>query len=214
MPTGRAYRPEYRENYTPAGYSGIRHMAFIVLFCAGGIALGITRLDDVRPLEWLAIPLTFLYANLAEYLGHRFVMHRKRKGLGLIYERHTVQHHRFFTVDEMEMDGLIDLRAILFPPSLLIFFFVGFALPAGLLLTWLFSTNVAWLFVVTALGYYFSYEVLHLTYHLPADSKVLGFPGVRRLQRLHRVHHDPTVMAHGNFNITWPICDWIFGTRR
>ena len=213
MSTGRAYRPEYRERHVPAGYSGARHLAFIVAFCIGGIALGIVMLDDVRPLEWLTVPLTFLYANLAEYLGHRYVMHRKRPGLGLIYERHTVQHHRFFTDREMDMDGPGDLRAILFPPVLLVFFFGAFALPVGLLLTGLFSANVAWLFVITALGYYFSYELLHLAYHLPDDSKLMRLPLLRRLQRLHRVHHDPTVMAHGNFNITWPICDWVFGTR-
>lgn len=213
MSIGRAYRPEYRERHVPRGYSGPFHIVFIVVFCTAGIALGIWRLDAVRPLEWLAIPLTFLYANLSEYLGHRFVMHRKRPGLGVIYERHTVQHHRFFTDREMEMDDLTDLRAILFPPSLLVFFFAAFALPAWLLLSWWFSDNVAWLFVITALGYYFSYEVMHLTYHLPAESRLMRVPLVRRLQRLHRVHHDPTVMAHGNFNITWPICDWVFGTR-
>ena len=214
MPTGRAYRPEYRRNYLPAGYSGVRHMMFIVLFCVGGIALGIAMLDNVAPLEWLTVPLTFLYANLAEYLGHRYVMHRRRRFLGLIHERHTVQHHRYFTAEEMDMDGLEDLRAILFPPSLLVFFFGAFALPAGLLLAWLFSANVAWLFVVTALGYYFSYEVLHLAYHLPPASKAFRIPGLKRLQRLHRAHHDPAVMSHGNFNITWPICDWVFRTRR
>ncbi|MBY6205105.1 sterol desaturase family protein [Halomonas denitrificans] len=214
MATGRAYRPEYCARYLPPGYSGLRHMLFIAVFCIGGMTAGIVMLDAVEPREWLAVPLTFLYANLAEYLGHRFVMHRRRRGLGLIHERHTVQHHRYFTAEEMDMDGLTDLRAILFPPSLLVFFFGAFALPAGLLLTWLLSANVAWLFVVTALGYYFSYEVLHLAYHLPGDSRVFRVPGLRRLQRLHRTHHDPTVMAHGNFNITWPICDWVFRTRR
>jgi sterol desaturase/sphingolipid hydroxylase (fatty acid hydroxylase superfamily) len=32
------------------------------------------------------------------------------------------------------------------------------------------------------------------------------------MRRLHLTHHDPSVMQHGNFNITWPICDWLFGT--
>lgn len=214
MAIGRAYRPEYRAKHMPAGYSGPFHIAFIVVFCTAGIGFGLWKLDAVTPLEWLAVPLTFLYANLSEYLGHRFVMHRKRPGLGIIYERHTVQHHRFFTHEEMEMDSIGDLRAILFPPSLLVFFFTAFALPAGLLLAWLFSANVAWLFVVTALAYYFSYEVLHLAYHLPDDSKLMRVPGLKRLQRLHRVHHDPSVMASTNFNITWPICDWVFRTLR
>src|SRR6056297_1453310 len=213
MSTGRAYRPEYRERYVPAGYSGARHLAFIVAFCTVGIILGVVLLDEVRPLEWLAVPLTFLYANLAEYLGHRYVMHRRRPGVGMIYERHTLQHHRFFTHRAMRYDSSDDFKAVLFPPLLMVFFAVAFALPAGLLLAWLFSPNVAWLFVITAIGYYGSYEILHFAYHQEEDSPILRLPGVKRMRRLHLDHHDPAVMQRGNFNITWPICDVVFGTR-
>ncbi len=207
------FRQEYRAQHIPDSYRGWAHLATIVLLCAAVLMAGGMALDQVQPLEWLTIPLAFLYANLSEYLGHRFVMHRKRPLLGLVYRRHTLQHHRFFTDQNMQMDQLNDLRAILFPPVLLIFFFTAFALPAGLLLTWLFSSNVAWLFVMTAIAYYLSYELLHLSYHLPSDSAVLRIPGLMRLRQLHLSHHDPAIMSHGNFNITWPVCDWLFGTR-
>ncbi|MDT8409602.1 MAG: fatty acid hydroxylase family protein [Wenzhouxiangellaceae bacterium] len=207
------YREHYRQQLIPDGYSGPRHFAFILGFVGMVIALGLIWLEDVRALEWLAVPATFLYANLAEYLGHRFVMHRRRPGLASIHERHTLQHHRFFTHEAMQFDSTDDFRAVLFPPLLTLFFIAAFALPAGALLTWLFSANVAWLFVVTAVAYYGSYEVLHFAYHQADGSKILALPGVRRMRRLHHRHHDPSIMAHANFNITWPICDALFGSR-
>ena len=209
-----AFRDEYRQKFIRPGYRGLNHLALIIAICLLVFIFGALRLNEVQPMQWLAVPLTFLYANLAEYLGHRFVMHRRRPLLGLVYERHTRQHHRFFVAQNMQMDHINDLKAILFPPVLLIFFFTAFALPAGLLLTWLFSANVAWLFVMTAIAYYLSYEVLHLSYHLPLNSRVLKIPGLMQLRELHLNHHNPKLMSHTNFNITWPICDCLFRTRR
>lgn len=208
-----AYREHYRAEQIPPGYSGRLHFTLILGLVGLVLAVGAWQLEAVRPLQWLAVPLTFFYANLAEYLGHRFVMHRRRPGLGLIYERHTLQHHRFFTDTAMEYDSSRDFRAVLFPPLLMVFFAAAFAVPAGVLLAWLFSSNVAWLFVMTALGYYGSYEILHFAYHQREGSRILALPGVQRLRRLHLDHHNPARMQHANFNITWPICDWLFGTR-
>ncbi len=207
------FRQQYRERHVGKNYSGRAHLAFVLVFSLGGIMLCLGQLDQVRPLEWLTVPLAFLYANLAEYLGHRFVMHRKVPGLGLIYKRHAGQHHVFFTRDRMALDGWRDAKAVLFPPILMIFFFGVFATPVALLLAWLFSANVAWLFVATGLFYYLNYELLHLAYHLPEDSRWLELPFLKRLRRLHHVHHDTTLMASRNFNITYPIGDWLFGTR-
>lgn len=207
------YRNKYRQALIPARYSGRLHFTLILAFVAVVLSAGALQLEQVRPLEWLTVPLTFLYANLAEYLGHRFVMHRRRPGLGLIYERHTRQHHRFFTHRAMQYDSSADYRAVLFPPTLVLFFAAAFALPVGLLLGWLFSASVAWLFVMTAVGYYGSYEILHFAYHQHEGSWIMRLPGLRRMRRLHLSHHDPAIMQRGNFNITWPICDALFGTR-
>ena len=207
-----AFREQYRQEHVPPGYQGWRHLLFT--FGIGGAAMiaAILQLEQVRPLEWLAIPLTFLYTNFAEYWGHRGPMHHLKRGLRLVYERHTKQHHRFFTDQHMELDGLRDLRAVLFPPVLMIFFFTAFALPVGLALAWIASPNVGWLFVATSLGYFLNYEFLHMAYHLPASHPVGRWPLIGRLKRLHQTHHDPRVMASCNFNITYPIFDAVFGT--
>ncbi|MEN1727599.1 MAG: fatty acid hydroxylase family protein [Pseudomonadota bacterium] len=213
MSSTEHYREHYRQAYIPRHYSGRFHLAFILVFCLGGITLAAGQLDSVSALEWLALPATFLYANLAEYLGHRWVMHRPRKGLKLVFKRHTKQHHRFFTSSTMAMDSTLDYRAVLFPPVLMIFFFAAFAAPAGLLLAIVASTNVAWLFVIMALAYYLNYELLHLAYHLPDDSAWFRLTLLKRLRTLHHEHHNPSIMSHKNFNITYPIFDWLFQTR-
>ena len=87
------------------------------------------QLRDVQALEWLAVPLAFAYANLAEYFGHRFPMHRPFPGLGPVYKRHAGQHHRFFTDEAMLVESRRDFRALLFPPMLVIFFFGLFGVP-------------------------------------------------------------------------------------
>lgn len=210
----RDFREQYRRLHVPRGYRGGRHLFFT--FGVGGAALVacLMQLDQVRPLEWLAVPLTALYANLAEYFGHRGPMHHRRRGLGLVFERHTRQHHRFFTDTSMPVDTLQDLHAVLFPPVLMTFFLAAFALPAALLLAVLVSPNVAWLFGATSLAYFLNYEFLHLAYHLPPRYAVARWPLVGRLKRLHQAHHDPRLMTRHNFNISYPLGDWLFGTLR
>lgn len=206
------FRVGYRREHIPSRYRGGLHLAFT--FGVGGAALVacLWQLDEVRPPEWLAVPLTAAYANLAEYWGHRGPMHHRTRGLGLVYERHTRQHHRFFTDEAMPIDTLRDLRAVLFPPVLMTFFLAAFALPVALLLAAFTTPNVGWLFVATSLAYFLNYEFLHLAYHLPPRYAVARWPLVGRLKRLHQAHHDPRLMTSRNFNISYPLGDWLFGT--
>jgi len=210
----RAFREDYRRERLPRHYRGWVHLVFT--FGIGGCVFAwcVLQLEQVRPVEWLTLPLTFLYANLAEYWGHRGPMHHLKPRLRLVYERHTRQHHRFFTAEAMPIDGLRDLRAVLFPPVLMTFFITAFALPAGLLLSWAATPNVAWIFVATSLGYFLNYEFLHLAYHLPPAHPIARWPLIGRLKRLHQAHHDPRLMSHYNFNITYPICDSLFRTLK
>jgi hypothetical protein len=208
------FRAQYRRLHVPRGYRGGRHLFFTFGVGSAALVACLMQLDQVRPLEWLAVPLTALYANLAEYFGHRGPMHHRRRGLGLVFERHTRQHHRFFTDTSMPVDTLQDLRAVLFPPVLMTFFLAAFALPAALLLAALVSPNVAWLFGATSLAYFLNYEFLHLAYHLPPRYAVARWPLVGRLKRLHQTHHDPRLMTRHNFNISYPLGDWLFGTLR
>ena len=76
-------------------------------------------------------------------------MHYPTRGLRLVYERHTRQHHRFLTDN---------------------------ALPAWLLLARLATPNVAWLFVAVSLGYFLNYEFLHLSSQRPTSLRFRQSP--------------------------------------
>ena len=139
-------------------------------------------------------------------------MHRPWKGLGIVYRRHAGQHHRFFTARDMEIEGTSDLKAVLFPGVMMLFFVLAFAVPAGWFIGWWLGPNVAWLFVGSAMAYFLNYELLHLLYHLPQRGVLARMSWLARLRRLHRAHHDPSLMSRYNFNITYPVGDLLFGT--
>jgi hypothetical protein len=206
------FRRNFREKRIPGYYSSTLHFILTVVASLIVAIYCIFRLKDVRPLEWLTIPISFLYANVTEYVAHRYPMHRPMPGLRLVYAGHTLDHHHFFTNDSMEMDGPRDMVIILFPPIMLLFFFGVFGFPVAFLLGALISANVGYLFLAVAMGYYFNYELFHLAYHMPEKSFVGRLPFMRRLRNLHTRHHDLQLMSRYCFNITYPICDFLFGT--
>ena len=210
----QAFRDEYRASQIPVRYRGWLHFAITNTMVIGAVVLCAMQLQTVRPWEWWAIPLTFIYANLSEYLGHRFVMHHLRLGFSLVFKRHTRQHHRFFTHTTMPVNSFRDFKVVLFPPLLITFFLGVFGTPIVLLIATFISINTAWLFAITGLLYFLNYEYLHLAYHLPASHWVSRMPGLLCLRRLHQTHHDQSIMTKCNFNITYPMGDWLFRTLR
>jgi len=205
-------RNSFRKRRIGPRYSGPLHLATTISVSVLVALLSAAQLDDVRPLEWLTIPLTFLYANLSEYLGHRGPMHHKTRFLKKLFERHSIEHHSFFTDKAPTFDSSKDYKAVLFPPVLLVFFIGAFAMPVGAVLYWLFSPNVCFLFVLTAVLYFLNYELLHFAYHADPASWIGRLPLMSRLRRHHLAHHNRRLMTRYNFNITYPIGDWLFGT--
>src|SRR4051794_23208291 len=206
------FRAQYRAAEIGPRYSGWGHFAFTSAVSLAIIGWAASGVRSATGLQWLTVPLTFLFANCGEYLGHKGTMHVPRRGLGLIYKRHTLQHHHFFTNEEMSYDHTRDFKMVLFPPLMIVYFFGLFALPVGALL-WLFaSPNVARLYVATAVGYFLTYEWLHFVYHLNPKSWIGRNPIIARMRRHHQTHHDLALMGKHNFNITFPICDLVFGT--
>jgi hypothetical protein len=207
------FRAEYRAAEISPSYSGTLHFLFTSFSALAVIGFSIWRLHSITPIEWVTVPLTFLYANVVEYVGHKGPMHHPVRLLRTLFVRHTMQHHRFFTHEAMAYEGAQDYKMVLFPPVMIVFFVGLHAVPVGLLLYYLTTRNVAYLFVATAIGYFLTYEWLHFAYHLREDSLPGRLPLMKRLRRLHTQHHDPTLMSNYNFNITFPICDYLFGTR-
>lgn len=207
-----SFREQYRSELIGPHYRGWLHFAFTLSMTLAIITLCARQLSQVTTWEWLTVPLTFVYANFAEYFGHRGPMHHLRPGLGKIFERHTRQHHRFFTESRMEFESSRDFKAVLFPPILVTFFLLAFGTPVALLLSWLISANVAYLFAITGTAYFLNYELLHFAHHLPPDHWIAQLPVMRTLRHHHTIHHDQSLMVNYHFNITYPIADWLMGT--
>jgi hypothetical protein len=211
-PSVAEFRETFRREHIPSWYLGWLHFATTSIGSLAVIGWALSRVHHPRLLELATVPLTFLFANFVEYRGHKGPMHHPMKPVGMVFERHTLQHHHFFTADSMTRDSARDFKIMLFP-ILLIGFFIGLhAVPIFLVLWFFVSANAAALFLATAIGYFLTYEWLHFAYHLPPDSLAGRLPFMARLRQHHTRHHDLALMSRGNFNITFPICDWIFGT--
>ena len=206
------FRKSYREQID-GWYNGSLHVAIIYLI--GGLLLYyyITSLKSIVPLELIIIPITFIVSNIFEWALHKYVMHKPQNfpGARAIYSRHTQQHHQFFSKDEMRFAGAHDWRVTFFPPYALIVFTL-MSIPGLLILSWLFSPNTGWLFIITTTSMYLIYESMHFCCHIGDNFLVRNLPFVNTLRRHHAAHHDQGVMTKVNMNLTFPIADWLFKT--
>lgn len=206
------FRERHRARHIGPRYNGWLHLSVTSVGALVAIAIAVWRVNAPTAWELLAVPVSFLIANLGEYLGHRGPMHHHSRRLAILFERHTQQHHRYYRHDAMAASSHHDFQMVLFPPVMLLFFLGALATPIGLALGALFTPNVAWLFAATAISYFLTYEWLHWSYHQPEDGWVGRRALVRVLRRHHTLHHDLQLMTRGNFNITFPIADALFGT--
>src|SRR5579864_6287590 len=92
-----AFRKQYRKDNVGPHYSGWLHFAFTTFGSLAIVLFAALQLRGVRPGEWLVLPASFLFANVAEYFGHKGPMHRPTALLRILFQRHTLEHHRFFT---------------------------------------------------------------------------------------------------------------------
>src|SRR3954469_17382055 len=91
-----SFRSAYRAEHVGAAYSGTLHFAFTSLGALAVIAIAIAEVKGPSFLEFLTVPVTFVFANYVEYRGHKGPMHHPMRGLSLLFKRHTLQHHRYF----------------------------------------------------------------------------------------------------------------------
>lgn len=208
--TTQAFRDRYRADIHPL-YNPWLHGAFVLLF--GVLAIGgfWSTVHQVRPLEWLTVPLTLLFFNFGVYLVHRHLGHHKKSFARMFYARHAGDHHSFFAPGHMTYDTARDWRVILFPAWLIVIHTVVFTLPAWWLLKQV-NANVAGLFGGCLVLGYLMYEVFHACEHLPPDNPVTRLPWIRQMRRLHELHHRRELMQERNFNIVFPLMDYLFGT--
>jgi hypothetical protein len=205
-----AFRADYRGKISRY-YSGPMHVFVIYAIGLAAIWWFAQHIHQPTLLEWLIVPVAFFAANVFEWWIHRYVMHRPVKGFMGIYKRHTLAHHQFFTDKEPTIDDTRDFRIVFFPPYALTTFILMSA-PAALVVGQLWSANAGWLLMCTTAGIYLNYEFFHFCCHVKDDSLVRRIPFINTIRRHHVAHHDTAIMMERNFNLTYPIADWLFGT--
>ena len=208
--TTQAFRSRYRAEIHPL-YNPWLHGAFVLLFGVLAIAGFWSTVHQVHPLEWLAVPLTLLFFNFGVYMVHRHLGHHKKSFARMFYARHAGDHHSFFAPGHMTYDSARDWRVILFPAWLIVLHTVVITLPFWWLLKQV-DANVAGLVGGCLVLGYLMYEVFHACEHLPPDNPVTRLPWIRQMRRLHELHHRRELMQERNFNIVFPLMDYLFGT--
>lgn len=206
-----AFRDEYRAA-TPGWYRGEMHLAFTLLFTGGVIWYCASQIGGASWIEWavVAVPM-FVFGNWAEWAGHRWLLHNPNSILKSAYKRHVASHHQFFSHKTLAYKGQKDWRALLFPPFAPVLFVLA-ALPPALLLGTLWTANAGYIAMLTMAGYYLMYEGLHTLSHVQNSPFLDALPLVNTVRRMHVLHHNPDFMHTRNFNLTFPICDALFGT--
>jgi hypothetical protein len=195
----------------PSWYNPWVHLAGTTGVGIAVLAVGIYFVHGVRPTEWLVVPAVFLLANLFEWRAHKHILHRRRWPLEVIYDRHTPIHHMVYTEHDMSIRGARELRLVLIPAAGVAGVVVTLA-PLAYLVGRLLTPNAGFLMLVTAGLYMVTYELTHMSYHLPPDSFIGRMWLIRVLRKHHARHHDPRLMQKWNFNVTVPLFDWILGT--
>ncbi len=206
------YRREYRSRVA-GWYNGPMHVFIIYAIGLTAIGLYIQHLESVRWWEWATVPVFLLACNIFEWYLHQNVMHRPQRFSGLIaiYKRHTLQHHQFFTDNEMRFRDHKDWRVTFFPPYALVVFIL-ISIPGAVVLYYVLTPNVAWLFMCSTTGIYIIYEFMHFCCHVDENWFVRNMPLVNTIRRHHTAHHNSRLMMEVNMNLTFPIADWMFGT--
>lgn len=203
-------RDEFIESI-PRWYSGSVHFTLIHIFTLGTIAACLAALREPMWKQWLLVPCFFIFANAFEWWIHRGPMHHRTPALSLLYQRHTLEHHVVFTDKVMGLRNDRELYYVLFPPWFLPLI-LAMNLPLALLLSFAGSPNLGFLFYASALAYYLVYEWFHCVHHIPPETWIGRRAIVGRLRRHHTDHHDPARMEKGNFNVSFPLWDWLLGS--
>ena len=207
----RQFREQYQSEISPL-YNGLLHIA--VLYGAGGAAIwySLTQMQGAR-WEWLLALPVFLAGNFVEWFMHRHVMHRRIDVFALraIYERHTRQHHQYFTDLEPTIDSSREFRIVFFPWRVLVTLGVG-GLTLGWIAAQLFNANAGYVVFLTMVAHYLVYETFHYCCHVHDNWFVRNVPFVNTIRRHHTAHHNLGIMMKYNMNLTFPIADWFLGT--
>ncbi len=137
-----------------------------------GIGVAVAAACCLRGVTWvdaLALPITIFIAFGFEWRAHKDILHKRKPGLSLIYERHELKHHVIYTDRDMAMRSGRELWLILMPAYAIVLVFLMVA-PLAAVVAWLTSFNAAMFVLISSMAFFLSYEWLHMSYHLPETT--------------------------------------------
>ena len=207
----RNFREKYVAEISP-WYNGLVHSG--VMYAAGIAAIWwcASHMQGAT-WEWLFVIPVAIAGNFGEWAMHKYLMHRLRDvyALRAIYDRHTRNHHQYFTDNDSTIHTVKEFRIVFFPWRVLAVLAIG-----GGAIAWLVAqvvnANAGYVVFITMIGHYMVYETLHFFCHVPDNWFVRNMPFVNTIRRHHIAHHNMGIMMHVNMNLTFPIADWALGT--
>lgn len=207
----RSFRQAYKADISPL-YNGLLHVAVLYGVGAAAIWYCASQLRAAHG-EWLLVIPVFLAGNFAEWAMHRFVMHRRIDVFALraIYERHTRQHHQYFTDNEPTIDSTREFRIVFFPWRVLATLGVSGTV-LGYIASLVFNANAGYIVFITMVAMYLTYETFHYCCHVHDNWFVRNMPFINTIRRHHTAHHNMGIMMKYNMNLTFPIADWVMGS--
>jgi hypothetical protein len=207
----RKFREQYIAAVSPF-YSGLLHIG--VMYAAGVTAIWycVSRLHNAT-WEWALLIPVLVAGNFGEWAMHRYIMHRKIDVFALraIFDRHTRQHHQYFTDNDATIDTIREFRIVFFPWRVLIVLGV-FGVIFGWIASQLINPNAGYIVFIGMIGHYVTYETFHFCCHVPDNWFVRHMPFINTVRRHHTAHHNMGIMMHFNMNLTFPIADWFLNT--
>ena len=207
----RKFREQYKADISPY-YSGLLHIAVMYGVGLGAIWWSVGRLENAT-WEWLLVIPVFLAGNFVEWAMHRYVMHRLVDVFALraIYDRHTRQHHQYFTDNDATIDTVREFRIVFFPWRVLAVF-ASAGLGLGFIASLAINPNAGYILFITMVGQYLIYESFHYCCHVHENWFVRTMPFINTIRRHHTAHHNQGIMMKYNMNLTFPIADWFMGS--
>lgn len=204
-----AYKQAFRESVSARIDGKWYALLNLVVLLSILVALAVA-IPKYQNYFFFLLPAYFVFCNFLEYLLHKYPMHRKIKGFGVVYEHVTI-HHNFYANESFYFEEARDYYAAILPYYIFIGLTATILVGSGVVYI-LSDLSNALFFALVAYGYYLMYELLHFSYHANESSFVKSFRLINWLAKQHIEHHQTKLMAHYNFNITFPLFDLVFGT--